>query len=193
MLCAGLLVAVFISMSACGMTIKHASSSGIETTNDTKTASGKETPAGTESASGTETASGTKPAIAQIPNPLLYHKTIEEASKVVGFTFIIPVKIPEGYVQDEIVTINKEIAQVNYKNGENIITYRTAKGNSDISGDYNEYPSTRIINAGDFSITAKGDGRSVHVAYWTNDDFSYSILFSVDVSDDELSEIIESI
>lgn len=171
MLCTGLLIAVSISMSACGIvdtavlafTVKHGESSGMET------------------------------ASAQIPNPLLYHKTIDEASKVVGFAFIIPAKLPEGYVQGEIVTINKEIAQVNYKNGENVITYRTAKGSSDISGDYNDYSSTRTITVGDLSITAKGEGSTVHVAYWTKGDFSYSLVFSVDVSDDVLSEIIESI
>jgi hypothetical protein len=163
MLCAGLIIAVSISMSACGLTVKHVESSGTET------------------------------ASVQIPNPLLYHKTIDEASKVIGFTFIIPAKIPEGYVQDEIVTINKEIAQVNYKSGENIITFRTAKGVSDISGDYTDYPSIRTITVGDLSVTAKSEGSGVHVAYWTKGDFSYSILFSVDVSDDQLAEIINSI
>lgn len=163
MLCTGLLTAVFISMSACGITFKHGESSGMNT------------------------------GAVQIPNPLIYHQTIDEASKVVGFAFKTPAKLPEGYAQSEIVTINKEIAQVIYKNGETVITYRTAKGSSDISGDYNTYSSTRTIAVGDLSVTVKGEDDRIHVAYWTKDDLSYSIVFSDDVSDDQLSVIIESI
>ena len=107
---------------------------------------------------------------AQIPNPMAYHQTIDEAGKVVGFVIETPAKLPEGYNQDGITTIRKKIAQVIYKNGENTITYRTAKGSEDISGDYNTYSTTQTIAVGKLPVTIKGENNSINVAYWTKND-----------------------
>ena len=129
----------------------------------------------------------------QIPNPMAYHQTIDEARKVVGFVFETPAKLPEGYNQNGIATIRREIAQVVYKNGENTITYRTAKGSGDISGDYNTYSTTQTIAVGKLPVTIKGENNSINVAYWTKNDLCYSIVFSIVITVDQLSEIIQSI
>lgn len=163
MLCTGLMMVALLFMSACGVSPKQGKTSDKDI------------------------------GAVQMPNPLVYHHTIDEASKVVGFAFKIPTKLPVGYAQSSIVTINKEIAQVIYENGENVITYRTAKGISDISGDYSTDFATRTIAVGTLSVTVKSEDGRTRVAYWEKGDLSCSVVFSNDVSDDQLSVIIESI
>jgi len=158
-----LLVTVCFSMSACGFSIKKATSSGVD--------------------------SGS----VQLPNPILEHGTIDEAQKVVGFTFDTPTKLPEGYTQSGITTIAKKIAQVFYKNGESIIAYRVSKESGDISGDYNKYSSEQTITIDKIPVTAKGEKALIRVAYWTKDDISYSITSVHGVSEEQLSKMIQSI
>lgn len=130
---------------------------------------------------------------AEIPNPIVEYSSIAEARNAVGFEFETPSKLPEGYNQNSISVINNQIAQINYANGENTITYRTAKGSDDISGDYNTYTTEQVIKVDSLSVTVKGENDLINLAYWTSNNLCYSIDSSSGITTGQLSEMIKSI
>ena len=139
-----------------------------------------------------ETSSATGTSNVQLPNPILEYESLDEAWTVLGFEFKAPLKLPEGYVQDGIITINAQLGQVVYKNGENMIVFRAAKGHEDISGDYNTYDSTKTLFISDLQVTTRGNSEKTRVALWNNEDLCYSLTFSAGISDAQLSDIIQS-
>lgn len=147
--------------------------------------------AGTSSNPGTDK-SGMQTSV-QIPNPLVNYGTIDEAKKAVGFNFMVPAALPDGYEMKDITVIGKIIAQISYLKGDSKILYRTSKGNEDISGDYNDYNSVKTITAGNAEITVKGNGDGINLATWTRDGASFSLSFDEAVGEKTLSAIIESI
>ncbi|WP_027398696.1 stalk domain-containing protein [Anaerovorax odorimutans] len=129
----------------------------------------------------------------QIPNPLVDYQTIDEARKAVGFNFFVPSDIPSEYQMKDIIVISNELAEIFYKQGDNEILYRTAKGKADISGDYNTYSKTNIIPIGDMKVTIKGNDDNISLATWSNAGISFSLAFDVPVNQKTLADIIESI
>jgi hypothetical protein len=129
----------------------------------------------------------------EIPSPFQECKTIEEAEKLIGFKVNIPTKLPEGYVQDSISVIDNEFIQVIYSNGENEICFRQAKGEEDISGDYNEYNETNTINVSGIDITTKGNNSKVNLARWTKEGYTFAISINILGQGLESSDIIDMI
>lgn len=130
----------------------------------------------------------------QIPNPLVDYNTVDEARKAVGFNFGVPSILPDGYKMGDIVVISNELAEIFYKNGENTILYRTAKGNTDISGNYTVYNKVKTITVASTDITIKGTSdNNINLATWTKDGVSYSLSFQQGVTQEALSAVIESI
>lgn len=134
-----------------------------------------------------------KPASIGLPNPLVNYSTLDEARKAVGFTFAVPETLPDGYQMKEIIVISNNLAKISYLNGDNQITYRTAKGNADISGDYNVYDKVKTIPVGNTQITVKGKDDSINLATWTKDGTSFSLSFDVPINEKTLSTIIDGI
>lgn len=115
---------------------------------------------------------------AQIPNPFVDCKTIEEAAEIAGFTVTVPEKLPEGYTQDTIQAVENQMVQIVYTNGENKMTIRKAKGAEDISGDFNSYAEDKALTVGDVQVATKGNDGKVSVATWANEEYTYSISVS---------------
>lgn len=111
----------------------------------------------------------------QIPNPFVDCETIEEAEKLAGFEVQLPTNIPEVYVKTAIRVIENELVEVDFENGENQICFRKAKGNDDISGDYNEYEEKNVIKVKEQDVNIKGNDGKVNVATWTDEEYSYAI------------------
>ena len=128
----------------------------------------------------------------QIPNPIKEYNTVDEAKKAVAFTVLMPDAMPEGYVFAGVSTINDELFQISYKNGDNEILYRTAEGAEDISGDYNVYEvcETEIVNSDEVKL--KGDGKTVYTAVWSEGESAYSLNSQNGLSKDTFIEIIKS-
>lgn len=111
----------------------------------------------------------------EIPSPFKECKTLQEAEKLIGFKVTMPTKFPKDYVQDSIYVIDNEFIQVTYLDGESEICFRQAKGNKEISGDYNEYEQVKTINVSGVEITTKGNNGKVNLASWTKDGYAFSI------------------
>lgn len=145
----------------------------------------------------------------QIPNPFVECATLEEAAGLAGFTLSVPDTV-EGYAYRQIFAIKNELLEVVYTNedrsseaeelSETEADYefkdfcvRKGTGNEDISGDYNEYPETNTISAGDLQITTKGNDGKVNVAIWTDGEYSFSIVTGNALTNDTLQDIITKI
>ena len=129
---------------------------------------------------------------AQIPNPFTEHRTIDEAKKAISFDAKLPTAMPKGYSLSYIATMPDNLIELVYSNGDKDITYRTALGDEDISGDYNTYPSVVSEQISGTEVTLKGDGELYHTAVWHSDK-AYSMNCSAGLSKDELIKIISEI
>lgn len=138
------------------------------------------------------TKAGTKEDNVQLPNPIKEYNTLDEAKKAVAFTVLMPDAMPEGYVFAGVSTINDELFQISYKNGDNEILYRTAEGTEDISGDYNVYKNEKSLKIAGIDVTIKGN-EGVAKATWTKDGLTYSIYADKEISEQDITNIIASI
>lgn len=110
-----------------------------------------------------------------MPNPFSECNSLQEAEKHAGFKLALPEKMPEGYSQNMIEIIGKKMIQVFYENGEKEILIRKAKGNDDISGDYNEYSENKTVAVGSLRISTRGNHGKVSVATWADSEYTYSV------------------
>ncbi|MCI8285359.1 MAG: DUF4367 domain-containing protein [Firmicutes bacterium] len=133
----------------------------------------------------------------QLPNPIKNYATVNEAVDTLSFDPSVPVQVPEAYSIKSINTIDGKILQIIYIGGhEKVVgelTFRTAKGNNDISGDFNVYNEKKTIKIDDIDIKAKGNNGKIYNAIWTEYDTVYTITSEKGITSDELKIIIESI
>jgi hypothetical protein len=132
----------------------------------------------------------------QIPNPFEDFQTIDEAEKSAGFEISDIKSIPDTYSLTAIRAIENDLIELIYQDGENEIRVRKAKGNEDISGDYNEYKDSNTVEINNASVTMKGNDGKVSVATWVDGDYSYSITADVGkegIDSNLIADIIESI
>lgn len=127
-----------------------------------------------------------------IPNPIVNNKGIEELKKAVPFELFVPEKLPTGYKIDNTSVISGKLAQIIYSDGSNKITFRTAKGAEDISGDYTSYQESNVEKVGYSEVTLKGSNSLISLATWIKDDCSYSLSFSTGIEKGSAVSIIES-
>lgn len=128
----------------------------------------------------------------QIPNPLVEYGSIAEAQKAVSFKIKTPASLKDTKI-DSVIVIDSSLAEINYAGG---ICWRTAAAgadNGDISGDYNTYASVNTLSAGGQTVTVKGSGSNVSLAYWTDGTNSYSAAFDTPVTADYISAMVSSV
>ena len=106
--------------------------------------------------------------------------SLQAASSLAGFELIVPKTQASEYEVAYLVYHGDGIAmiEVNYKaeNGTDRGYYvRKAKGNEDISGDYNDYANTRTEKVDGRVITLKGNDGKWSLATWSEDGYSYAI------------------
>lgn len=89
-----------------------------------------------------------------IGNPWSDWNSIEEAEFFVGFSFGLPEVIAESYHAVSVRTLNKELIQVVYRDGDYEVCVRKQLGEGqDISGDYNQYEFCTQTNHNGGTIT----------------------------------------
>lgn len=132
----------------------------------------------------------------QIPNPFVDCETLEGAEQIAGFEITLPETMPEGFNQNAILVIENDLIEVIYNNNEDDKIYiRKAKGNEDISGDYNEYKEQNTIKVGNLDVTTKGNDGMISVAIWNDGDYAYAIGVSNDekgIDSSTMTDMIKS-
>lgn len=128
----------------------------------------------------------------QIPNPFTDRATLAEAAAVTGFPMSCPDTL-EGYPQRMIQTMNEEMIQVIYQNGDRSITVRKEAGSGDISGDYTQYPQAEIVKVGSCAVTMRGENGLILAAVWENGGYAYSVTAGDGMSLTAMIALIQSV
>ena len=126
-------------------------------------------------------------------NPIQNIKDTEQIEKELGYSIKTPEYIPEDYQISDMCVIAGIIAQITYESDNDTICYRTAKGNEDISGDYNVYSNVETININNSEVTMQGDDNLCHKASWTNNDEVFSVCSDRGIEKEIMIDIVESV
>ena len=104
-----------------------------------------------------------------MPNPFIDCASLEEAQKEAGFEMESP--IFDDLTDRSYQAIRGEMIQIFNRGvgapGEGGILVRKARGNEDISGDYNQYPVNDEITMGDRKVLARGEEDGYKAVTWT--------------------------
>lgn len=89
-----------------------------------------------------------------IGNPWTQWASMEEAEAAVGFSFGLPEVIADHYTAEACRTLNDQLLEVIYRDGDFEVRVRKQKGeNQDISGDYNQYDTCTEYPFGSGTLT----------------------------------------
>ncbi len=113
----------------------------------------------------------------EIANPSVDVSTLDEAAKISGFTMNAPDSLSR-YEGTTIQVIENDLIQVIYGKLDHNVYFRKrviSDGDTDISGDYNDYKNVEEKTFGDKDITVKGDDEQAHVIIWNDGNYCYSI------------------
>ena len=128
-----------------------------------------------------------------VVSPMQTVDTLAEAEGITGFGLEVPESIKDTDLS-EITVIAGDTIQADYaKNDEVIISIRKAKGNEDISGDYNTYDQVETIDVNGNDVTIEGSGGTCYLATWTDNGYSYSFSVFNGMSKDDIVYLIEKI
>lgn len=107
-------------------------------------------------------------------SPIEEFSSLEEAEDRAGFDITVP-DAGDSYRQSFVVIDGMLEVQYANQNAEQVYSVRKAKGNEDISGDYNVYENEQTENVGNASVTLKGNNGTWSVATWENGGYSYAV------------------
>ena len=127
--------------------------------------------------------------LTQLTNPQEeYGSTAESlsaAEEAVGFTLALPGSVtPEDYI-----VINGAILEADFNGG----YIRKAKGNEDISGDYNEYDAVETVTANGKEVTLKGNADKTMLALWTDGDHTYCVVVTDGTTRENILSLVNEI
>lgn len=129
----------------------------------------------------------------QIGISIVEYHSKDELSSYIGFEVKAIQSIPFDVEQIYYHSYEKELAEVIYVGSHNTLTFRMAKGDQDISGDYNIYKEIKPCLVGYHEITLKGNEGRYNLAIWKDEYFSYSLQIESGLSEANLIDIIQSI
>lgn len=118
--------------------------------------------------------------------------TVEEVSAILGYEIQFPQDIPDGYEVSNISVANS-IAKITYQNGNNMITYRTAKSSEDLSQNDDAYEFMEIVNVNNTDIVLKGNEELYYNAVWTDNTQFFSIKSDNGIEKNVIVEMISSV
>lgn len=118
--------------------------------------------------------------------------TVQALSQEVGFAVRAPQELP--FETEDVIysTLFGELAQIEYAGHGVTVTARMARGNDDISGDYNDYAESSVKKIASHDVLLRGDQDGVAVAAWTDGDFTYSLSAQPQISLEDMTRMIES-
>lgn len=101
-----------------------------------------------------------------------------ELSQAVGFDVDDLNNLPFMPEQTTYLVYWKIMAEINYSGEGQTAVYRKAPGDSDVSGDFNEYSAETVIQAGGHSVTLRGTDDAYVLAIWMDGDYVCSLSLS---------------
>ena len=132
-----------------------------------------------------------------MPNPFVDCESLKEACEAAGVSLNLPDEIGPGLNRIYRAMPGKMVEVI--FEGASGEQFRIRKASTDemgrdISGDYNEYSVSTNVDGALYAATLNGNAEDeVSMAYWCDDEYSYSITFENPVSVKEATDIINSI
>lgn len=176
-----------LSLAACGAAPEKSSASGSEPA-----------PIGGDSATWGPALDGDGSSV-QIPSPITEYPSLEEAAEAAGFDMAVPETVDgceERVFQVFNASTEDAMLEVIYRSGEeSVVHIRKAPGAEDISGDYNQYAESGTETVGDVEVTMKGEDGRIHLATWTDGDYTYSIGIYAEtgISGDSMAKLVAEV
>lgn len=135
-------------------------------------------------------------AVMQTGTPWQEVASVAEAEVLTGFGLVLPApKAP--YTAEVIRVLNREVISVAYmreEDGEIGYELRKEKGETDPSGDVNEYAETTEKRVDGINVTLRGENGRWFLATWTRDGYSYSAEAQANpMTEEELSELVKTV
>lgn len=126
-----------------------------------------------------------------VTNEIIECEDVNELSHYAGFDINELTGIPFDIVDCTYTWWFDTIAQVEYIGNDNVITYRIAESEEDISGDYNEYSQIKEETLHNNKVTIKGNEDKAYLAVWTSERYAYAICSSEGIAYSEMMDIVE--
>ncbi len=124
------------------------------------------------------------------PNPFVECATMAEAEQIAGFSMDRPEKVPNWVIDVTIRAADTGLIEVVYTGGQEELILRKGLGDGDISGDFNVYDETGLIEAAGHSVATRGqDGKSI-VATWSDGAYAYAIRVTTGLEQAELTALV---
>ena len=98
----------------------------------------------------------------------------EELSRLAGFQMSDLEELP--FTPEQITySMFGEVAQIDYRSGEERLSFRKGPGTEDISGDYTSYEQKMSVEIDGVSVTFRGNDGRFYLATWSEENFSFSL------------------
>lgn len=126
-------------------------------------------------------------------NPIESIVSIEDLSKKVGFKVEGLSSLPFKVDRIEYYSYEDNIAEVLYFGGNDQASFRMARGEEDISGDYSSYPKVEGIKLDKLEVSLSGNSEGYSRATWLQGGYSYSLRLDRPISKKDFIDILKSI
>lgn len=131
-------------------------------------------------------------ATAGTANPFRDYGTLAEAEAAAGVSMTLPAEGVSG-TASVYRAIPHELLEVIYQqDGEETMRLRKGVDLTNVSGDYNTYPTIKTIRVDDVDVRMKGSGNRVSLATWERDGHAYSASVASPVTIAEMMAIVRA-
>ena len=121
------------------------------------------------------------------------YQTLEEAQSAVGFTWNVPYSIGDS-TDREFRVADGSVLDILYKKDETrTACLRKAAGTEDLSADSAQYEQVEEAAVGNSTVSMRGSNDLYSLAIWTDDTYTYSVSLDTGISQDELSQLVQSL
>lgn len=123
-----------------------------------------------------------------VTNPNVEYQTLKEAEDAVGFEFGIDLSTFDNLTY---TIINNEILEIEYEENSQKLICRKAKGDEDVSGDFNKYDATYDVDVNGVNVTISTSSDNTLVTF-NYDGYAYSFSSNY-LSEDEMLKFVSEI
>ncbi len=125
-----------------------------------------------------------------LANPFQDYSTLEEAEAAAGVSMTLP-EAGSQYNSVSYRAISGTLLEVIYGNdGEEALRLRKGTDRSNVSGDYNTYPTIKTIRVDDVNVRMKGSGNRMSLATWERDGHAYAASAKTPLTIAEMMDIV---
>ena len=126
-------------------------------------------------------------------NGIVEAASAQELTDIIGFEIADITCLPFHAAETAYLSYWAELGEIEYTGEGQMAVFRKSVGNEDNSGDYSFYESETEIQVGTCTVTLKGNGGNYTLAYWSDNNFSYSLNLSNGILENEWTDIVSSI